>query len=211
MLGKALSFPVRTGAGRALAGGLLLALTALLLAATAAFAHARYDHSTPAQGQVLPTSPASVDIYTEQDMQKEAGAYGITVFRNDSGTPGAEVDTGTTVMDDANRRHFSVALQPNLPPGRYLVSFHNVSDEDGDADHGQFAFYIGSPPTPAQQALDSKLQITAAVAPTPTPSTSASSSSSSHTAEYVISAIAIVIVLLIAASYLRLRGPRRRL
>ena len=210
MLG--ISYPSRHARGSwTWLGGVTIAVLTLFVAAAAVSAHARYDHSTPSPGQVLATSPASVDIYTEQDMQKTAGAYGITVVRDDSGTPVQQVDTGTTVMDDANRKHFSVALQPNLPAGRYLVSFHNVSDADGDADHGQFAFYVGSGPTPAQQALDSKLQITAAVAATPTPAAKSGSKGSSHTGEYVISAIAIVIVLLIAASYTRLRGPRRRL
>lgn len=189
-------------------------LTAIVLVLTSAVAsaHARFDHSTPMPGQVLTSSPTSVDIYTEQDMQKTAGAYGITVMRDDAGTPGPAVDNGTTVMDDANRKHFSVALQPNLPPGRYLVSFHNVSDEDGDADHGQFAFYIGAGPTAAQQALDSKLQISSAVAPTPAPATAAAASGASHTGVYVaIVAVGVAVLVIVGALFAWSRRTRRRI
>ncbi len=192
-----------------LLSGVVIAACILLHPSAAVLAHARFDHSSPAPGQVLPASPASVDIYTVQDMQKTAGAYGITVVRDDNGSPGQQVDTGTPVMDDANRRHFSVGLQPNLAPGRYLVSFHNVSDEDGDADHGQFAFYIGAGPTSAQQALDAKLQITASVAATPAASKASTSASNSHTALYAI-IVVIIVLLLVGGAFAWLRGTRRR-
>jgi methionine-rich copper-binding protein CopC len=167
----------------------VVAATAALIASfclvAAVSAHARYDHSTPAQGAVVVVSPAQVDIYTVQDMQKQAGADEITVA-DDSGN---RVDSGNTVVDDANRRHFSVGLKPNLPPGRYVVSFHNVSDEDGEADHGQFAFYVGTGPTAAQKAEDAKLAITSQSDDT--------KSSSSHTGLIIGIVVVVVIVLLL--------------
>jgi len=165
-------------------------------------AHSRYDHSTPGQGEVVQTSPPRVDIYTVQEMAKQQGAYAITVERNDSGTPGQRVDTGDTVIDDANRKHFSVGLQPNQQPGRYVVSFKNVSDQDGEADHGQFAFYVGTGPTAAQKALDAKLQITS----------KSETTSTSHTGLIIGIVVAIAVLVLLAGGGLwYARRPRRRI
>jgi methionine-rich copper-binding protein CopC len=128
----------------------------LALGPSRVLAHARFDHSTPSPGQVLATSPPAVDIYTVQDLRKTADADVITVVDAAQN----RVDTGNTVVDDSNRRHFSVGLQPNLPPGRYLVAFKTLSDQDGEADSGQFAFYVGAPPKADQQATDAKLAVT---------------------------------------------------
>ena len=180
---------------------LLVALCSLIGVAVA-MAHSRYDHSTPGQGEVVQTSPPRVDIYTVQEMAKQQGAYAITVERNDSGTPGQRVDTGDTVIDDANRKHFSVGLQPNQQPGRYVVSFKNVSDQDGEADHGQFAFYVGTGPTAAQKALDAKLQITS----------KSETTSTSHTGLIISIAAGIAVLVLLAGGALwYARRPRRRI
>ncbi|MHB8575104.1 MAG: copper resistance protein CopC, partial [Dehalococcoidia bacterium] len=167
-----------------------LAALCLWLAATAvALAHARYDHSTPGQSEVVQSSPARVDIYTAQNMQKVQGTYAIVVQRDESGTPGQQVDQGDTTLDDGNRSHFFVDLQPNLPQGRYLVSFKNTSDIDQEADHGQFAFYVGAGPTPAQKTLDSQLAITAQAEDVAKPS-------NSHTALFagIVAAVVVVVV-----------------
>ena len=181
---------------------LALVLGVALLAAgvTAVAAHARYDHSTPMPEQVLPASPARIDIYTVQDMRKIAGANEITV----TGPSGTNVDAGATAVDDANRRHFSVALQPNLPAGRYLVSFKTLSDQDGEMDNGSFAFYVGTGPTAAQKTADAALTLTAK-SDTPT-----SSGSTSHTGLYlVIAAVAaLAIVVAVFGWTLSRRRPR---
>lgn len=180
--------------------GRVLALAALcaLLSIASAVAHARYDHSTPGQGEVVQGSPARVDIYTVQDMAKQQGADEITVADANN----TRVDDGTTVVDDANRRHFSIGLKPNLPGGRYVVSFKNVSDEDGEADHGQFAFYVGSGPTAAQKASDAKLQIT---------NKTDEKQSSSHTGLIIgIVVVVVALLILIASGTWYLRRPRRR-
>jgi methionine-rich copper-binding protein CopC len=179
---------------------LAAAAAALVLAAIPAgiFAHARYDHSNPTPGQVVATSPPAVDIYTAQDMRKTAGADVITV------TDAAQnhVDTGNTVVDDANRRHFSVGLQPNLPPGRYLVVFKTLSDQDGEADSGQFAFYVGAPPTADQQAADAKLALTTDTGDTD------SQTPTSHTGLAI--AIAVVVALIVVAAIGGFTWTRRR-
>jgi len=159
----------------------------LLATGGVVWAHARYDHSTPAQGETVAASPARVDIFTVQEMKKDTPNTVITVV--DPGN--LQVDTGDTAIDDADRKHFSVGLKPNLPPGRYLVSFKNVSDEDGEADHGQFAFYVGTGPTAAQKALDSKLAITS--------KSDDEKKSDSHTGLIIAIVVAVVVVIVLVA------------
>jgi methionine-rich copper-binding protein CopC len=180
-----------------------LATLAALAVVAIAWAHAAYDHSTPGQGEVVPASPARVDIYTVQDMTKVQGDEEITVERNDNANSGGQrVDTGDTTVDDANRKHFSVGLQPNLPAGRYVVSFKNVSDQDGEADHGQFAFYVGNGPSSQQKNLDAALKTT---------SQTEEKKSSSHTGLIVGIAIGVglVVIAIAVLGWLRMRSRPR--
>lgn len=170
--------------------------------AAVALAHAHYDHSQPSIGQVLATAPARVDIYTDSDMRKLAGANVISV----AGADGSRVDDGNTVLDDADRRHFSVGLNPNLPPGRYVVSFKTLSDVDGDIDSGRFAFYVGAGPTTQQKALDASLN----GPPVAAGQASAPPSSSSHVVRTVlVGGTGIILLVLVAGGGVMLRRKQR--
>jgi methionine-rich copper-binding protein CopC len=186
---------------RAVASWLLACLT-FTAVATVAFAHAHYDHSTPAIGQVLATAPARIEIYTDSEMRKTAGGNVIMVTAAD----GSRVDDGDTVVDDANRQHFSVGLQPNLSNGRYVVSFKTLSDVDGDTDSGHFAFYVGAGPTAEQKQQDAALS----GAPIPTPAPSAAQSGDAPAKPPVIAILAVIAALLvICGGWLLLRRPVR--
>jgi hypothetical protein len=134
---------------------------ASLAAASAAFAHASYERSNPSPGAVVPVAPTVVEIFTAQDLRRSGAASEITV----EDERGVRVDNGDTRIDDTNRRHFMVTLKPDLPPGRYVVRFRTLSDEDGEADSGAFAFYVGTQPTEAQRAQDAQLRLTESEAP----------------------------------------------
>lgn len=175
---------------------LLCALAPLGFWADSALAHARFDHSMPSPGEVLSASPSRVDIFVVQDLRKVTGADQITV----TGLDGSRVDDGATVVDDNNRRHFSVGLLPHLPQGRYLVNFKTISDEDGETDHGQFAFYIGVQPTVQQKAEDQQLALTAQAK-------DEAKINSSHTGLYIAIA-AVAAISLIVASVLLTRRRR---
>jgi methionine-rich copper-binding protein CopC len=133
---------------------------ALALTATAqASAHARYDSSTPAKGEVLAASPAQVQVKFSQDVQKITATYGIEVaLETGGGSPGAGVTAGPAVLSDDDRSIMSAPVQPNLPPGRYVVRWKNISDEDGDAAEGAFSFYVGVQPTETDLAADRALE-----------------------------------------------------
>lgn len=144
----------------ALAAGAAVALTAIV-----ASAHAQYVSSTPAKGEVLGTSPSQVSIVFTQEVQKISGTYGISVHD----AAGNEHRSAPASLDDADRTRMSVPLQPDLPAGRYVVSWTNVSDADGDPAEGAFSFYVGVEPTEADLAADAEL---AAEDEQPTPAVS---------------------------------------
>jgi methionine-rich copper-binding protein CopC len=126
-------------------------------------AHANYKSSTPAKGEVLNASPAQVSITFTQDVQRITGTYGIEVTG-----PAGPATAGAAVLNDEDRSIMTVPLAPDLPPGRYVVEWKNVSDADGDAADGAFSFYIGVPPTAEDLAADAELaEIEEVNTPTP--------------------------------------------
>jgi methionine-rich copper-binding protein CopC len=179
----------------------LLALGLWVTAAGQAWAHAHYSRSQPSIGQVLAAVPAQVDIFTDSDMRKLAGANVISI----TGPDGSQADDGNTIVDDADRQHFSVGLRPYLSNGRYIVTFKTLSDADGDTDGGKFAFYVGPGPTDAQKAQDASLNgpPVAVTAATAEPANSRRSA-----LPLVIAAAALIVVLAVAAGGLVLRKRR---
>ncbi len=133
---------------------------ALLIPAGRAFAHAAYDHSTPAKDEVVPTGPAQVDAYFKQKIFRQTGAFYLRVYADDNTT---QVSQGDGALDDVDRHHMSAALPAGLPNGRYIVHWATQSDEDGESDSGMYCFYIGVQPAAAQRAQ------CASFAPTPVP------------------------------------------
>jgi methionine-rich copper-binding protein CopC len=144
----------RSSLGAVALMALALAVGALLVSASTVSAHARRESSTPGTSEVVATSPPSVEIIFTQEIQRISGTYGIDV----TDEAGADVTAGDAVIDDIDRTKMSVALQPNLPDGRYVVMFRNVSDADGDAFEAGFAFYVGVEPTDEQLAEDALLE-----------------------------------------------------
>ncbi len=138
-----------------------------VLAPTQTSAHAAYKSSTPSRGERLAAGPAQVEITFTQDIQKLGGTYGIEVVKD----RGLDVTVGPAVVDDGDRTKLSVPLKPDLLPGRYVVNWKNVSDEDGDPKEGAFSFYVGDyEPNTVDLANDAQLEQLGAE-PEATPST----------------------------------------
>jgi methionine-rich copper-binding protein CopC len=135
--------------------GAALALLAVPVSGPAEAA-AIFDHATPGPGQVLRVSPASVDIYTKRPTSPDPSETQVIVQNHDS----QRVDLGDAAVDPADHRHFHVSLPPNLAPGRYIVTFKTMEEAGYDPDGGQFAFYVGVQPTPADRAADKLLTLT---------------------------------------------------
>ena len=148
--------PPRKGAMRSKRVALIALLAVCGFMVKTAFAHAEYARSEPGAGAIVSTSPARVDIWFTQDLFKREGENWIRV----TGPAGDEVQSGDTVVDDDDRRHISVALQADLPPGEYTIAYRTLSIDDGDNYEGNFSF-----------TLDPQAQVTStpmSAAPTPT-------------------------------------------
>ena len=145
---------------------------ALLMPAIRVSAHAEYDHSTPADGEVVATAPAKIDVFFKENITR-ANGLPLLIVLNDTGDP---VDTGTFAapsgkLDDTDRTHMSDTLQPNLTDGRYTVIWHTVSADDGAEAQGAFHFYIGGAVTPIPtSAPGSATPVPSIPAITPAPS-----------------------------------------
>jgi methionine-rich copper-binding protein CopC len=114
----------------------------LVVATTAvAFAHARYDSSTPGSSATVATAPTAVSVtFTE-----ELASIQIAI----TGPHGTEVTTDNATIDLAHRTNASVPIK-NDGPGVYTVVWKNVSGDDGDPNDGAFVFTVaGTPPAPA--------------------------------------------------------------
>ncbi len=129
------------------AAAILLAAGATLLTVLGASAHAKYERSEPADGAVLAESPPRVDVYFSQEMTRSGGLPSLVVV-NDVGD---RVDLGAK-LDDNDRKHIYAELAPALPPGRYTVIWHTLSDEDAEEAQGAFHFYVGTGPSGASPA-----------------------------------------------------------
>ena len=116
--------------GILIAGGLLFVETA--------HAHSAYVRSTPGADAVIASAPAKVEIWFSQELFRRKGENTIRV----SGPDGQEVSNGETTIDDDDRTHIWVELSPNLPAGKYLVEWKNISVEDGHTTEGSFSFSI---------------------------------------------------------------------
>lgn len=137
----------------------LLAVLGALLAVSGAPAHAHLDRAEPEPGSSIPASPKRVDLWFNQELFREAGANVIDVYADD----GTRVDTGDALLNDDDRRHLSVGLQPDLAPGEYRVAWRNLSAVDRDANEGEFSFTVDpaaagpSPPTtPAAESGEAR-------------------------------------------------------
>ncbi len=133
----------------------LLALASPLVFITLASAHAAPERFDPSPGAVLPAAPPQVQGWFIQDVRRQAEASFIKVF--DAG--GMQVYDKSPVVDDTDRRHVSAKLESGLGPGRYMVAWQTLSDEDDELDGGCYWFFVGQ--AAADKAHEEKLRINA--------------------------------------------------
>lgn len=134
-----------------LAAGVLLA--ALGPPAPAA-AHAAYAASDPVFGARLSAAPQAIELRFTQQLFRRAGANEIRLSR---AADGAAIALGAAQIENADRSVMRAELLEPLPTGRYLVSWRNLSADDGDADSGSYPFYVGRGPTAAEEQADRAL------------------------------------------------------
>lgn len=157
---------------RAAAARTLLALAAFALAALGlqghAAAHAAYASSEPAFGAVLERAPERISLTFSQELFRREAANAIEWAPADRGEIGVFADAGEVLITNDDRRTMSAALprsaRDGWGTGRFLVRWRNLSADDGDADAGQFPFYVGRGPTAAEEARDRELAVALLIA-----------------------------------------------
>ena len=127
----------------AVAGALL---AAAVLTVSGVVAHSRPIRFDPAPGAVLGTAPSQVTGWFTADLRRDQN----WTFLRVTDAQGNRVDAGETELS-ANRRQMSVSLRPNLPAGRYLVTWRTYDDVDGAIFGDCYTFFVG------QQAADAAL------------------------------------------------------
>ncbi len=112
-----------------------LALAATLTTTSPLLAHAFLDHSDPAVGSTVPTSPAVMHLWFTQEL--EPAFSSVTV----SDQSGAAVNDGSATIDPSSPSEMTVKLK-SLPPGTYTVKWHVLS-VDTHTTTGDFNFQVG--------------------------------------------------------------------
>lgn len=130
---------------------LALGATACWLTWSSAAAHAAYESSSPEFAEILTQSPSEISIRFTQELFRREGANAITLSHADGGN---QVRLGEPEIDNADRHVMTVSVTDELEPGRYVVSWTNLSAEDGDSDSGSYPFYVGRSPSPAEVEED---------------------------------------------------------
>ena len=130
---------------------LALGATIFWLVWSDASAHAAYESSSPEFAAVLSEPPSEIRIRFTQELFRREGANGITLTHLDGG---AEVRLGEPRIDNEDRHVMTASVDEELERGRYVVSWTNLSAEDGDSDSGSYPFYLGRSPTPTEEQED---------------------------------------------------------
>src|SRR3972149_523792 len=94
-----------------------------LAAVTGAWGHAAPERFQPGPGQVLDAPPERVEGWFTQDVRRQKDMSFLRVYLvQPDGSLGEQVDNGTPVIDDGDRRHMFVGLEPGIGPGEYVVA-----------------------------------------------------------------------------------------
>lgn len=101
---------------------------------TVAFAHAKPEKTEPAANAVVATAPKAVSIDFTETLEP---AFSSIVVVDAGGKPAA---SGKAVIETADRKHMSVALNP-LEAGTYTVKWVAVAT-DGHRTQGSYTFSV---------------------------------------------------------------------
>ena len=107
---------------------------ACLVGQSSAWAHAFLDHAEPKVGSTVTNSPAQLKVWFTQKLEP---AFSTLEVRD---AQGKQVDKKDAHLDEKDKTLFVVSLT-SLPPGKYTVVWHVVS-EDTHKTQGHFEFTL---------------------------------------------------------------------
>ncbi len=162
---------LRNGIAILFSVGVLLAAVHYPLS-TAVLAHADYDDTVPAVGEVVSQAPQQVQVWFTQELFRREGQNTLEVYGPDD----QRVDLDDAAIDDDNRKLMTVSLQSDLPNGVYTVRWRTLSADDGDTAEGEFQFTIQADEPEAEAtptATSSPVPTATAVPDQPSPTNTA--------------------------------------
>jgi methionine-rich copper-binding protein CopC len=112
----------------------LATATAIALAPAAAFAHGRLEAAVPAAGSTLETTPDSLRLTFNEDLESTFSMVKV------SDSTGQAVTKEKAKVDAANPRVLTIAL-PKLASGAYSVQWA-VMTHDAHKTKGTYAFQV---------------------------------------------------------------------
>ena len=117
--------------------GLALAAIISVAQAPTAAAHAKYESSVPASNSTVTEAPTVVTVH----FAEEVNPAGSDLIVYD--TKGNKVSTAAGQVDTNDAKTMTVPMAGNDSES-YMVVWHTVSLDDGDAAVGAFIFNVGS-------------------------------------------------------------------
>ncbi|MDP2328696.1 MAG: copper resistance protein CopC [Dehalococcoidia bacterium] len=160
---------IRPVLGRVMEMGLVATFAAISLAVPmAAEAHSEFVRANIPAGEAVRNAPERLETWFSQELFRREGANALEVV----GAGGERFDDGVLVIDDADRRHVSVGLRADMPPGFYTVTWRTLSAVDGDPAEGTFVFTIDPNAPEATPEPTPALEATPAAVATGTPEAS---------------------------------------
>lgn len=172
--------------------GLVFAVSVFAFQTPAAAAHAKYQSSTPAADSTVTAAPNVVTVHFAEDINPEGSD--LTVYD----TKGKVVSTAAGTVDTSDAKTMTVPMTGD-DADSYLVVWHTVSLDDGDAAVGAFIFNVGSQAKPGDTGGS-----------TTSPGSTNSTSTGSGTPGWVVALVGLVGLLIGSAGTLLLVGRRKR-
>ncbi|MFM0048007.1 copper homeostasis periplasmic binding protein CopC [Caballeronia grimmiae] len=111
-----------------------VASTALVLSPAIAIAHGKLESATPASGSTIDTSPDSLRLTFNEDLES---AFSTIKVVDASGSPATKEKA---TVDSANTRVLTIAV-PKLAPGTYTVQW-TVMTHDAHKTKGAYTFAV---------------------------------------------------------------------
>lgn len=112
-----------------------VAMIAVSLFGSAAYAHPEFQSAEPAAGVAMTTSPKQIRITFNESVIPQF--CGVEV----KDQTGKVISTGKAATDPANKKALVVPVKELLPPGDYKVEWHAVSD-DTHRVKGSYSFSV---------------------------------------------------------------------
>ncbi|HKS85638.1 MAG TPA: copper homeostasis periplasmic binding protein CopC [Pseudolabrys sp.] len=113
---------------------LITTVTAFLLVAEVAFAHAHLDHASPAAGSTVAQAPKEIVLTFTNELEPAFSGAEVTSEKGD-------LQSGKASVDGSNPAQLRVPLK-TLSAGTYKVNWHIMS-VDTHRTEGNFTFRVG--------------------------------------------------------------------